>query len=154
MKIINIIILIGLIVWLFSCNSADNSYQVASPDGKIVVKFEVVQKQAYYSVLKNKNHLILPSKLGLRFQEMKPLGDHVEVISIQEKSFNETWEQAWGERRLIENKYDELTIKLRETNGKGRNFYIIFRAFNDGIGFRYHIPEQGNISEFKKRAAL
>ncbi|MBA7525107.1 Glucan 1,4-alpha-glucosidase SusB [subsurface metagenome] len=149
MKIINIIILIGLIVWLFSCNSADNSYQVASPDGKIVVKFEVVQKQAYYSVLKNKNHLILPSKLGLRFQEMKPLGDHVEVISIQEKSFNETWEQAWGERRLIENKYDELTIKLRETNGKGRNFYIIFRAFNDGIGFRYHIPEQGNISEFK-----
>jgi len=34
-----------------------------------------------------------------------------------------------------------------EDNEPGRKINVIFRAYNDGIGFRYNIPKQNNLTE-------
>ena len=148
MKAIRILIFLGLAAGMISCRQEPDSWQITSPDGKIIMKFEIVQGQAYYSVTKNNKPVIMLSKVGFEFKEMLPLGHHVKVVDTLVSSFNETWEQVWGERWLVENKYDELILNLEEYNGEQRKFSIVYRVFNDGVGFRYSIPEQAGISDF------
>ena len=37
-------------------------------------------------------------------------------------------------------------IQLQEIDSLRRKLTIVFRVFNDGVGFRYEIPEQENVS--------
>ena len=37
--------------------------------------------------------------------------------------------------------YRELAITLREKGGAARTFSVVFRAFDDGVGFRYLLPQ-------------
>src|SRR5208283_2712804 len=60
-------------------------------------------------------------------------------------SFNQTWEQPWGEIRQVVNRYHELIVHLKEAANLQRNLDIIFRVYNDGFGFRYVFPKQNNL---------
>ena len=142
MRILKLVITVIIIISLFACKSRNQKYTILSPDGNISVIIENIQGQLYYSVSKNRNPVILPSKLGFKIKDQKQLGNQVKIIKSEARSFNETWEQPWGEKRLIENKFDEITIYTQEFNGSKRKLNIIFRAYNDGIGFRYEIPQQ------------
>jgi alpha-glucosidase len=136
---------------LLSCQSANVPVNktAASPDGNIVVLLETRKGKVYYSVKKGGKDCIGKSRLGFRFQNMPDLGDHVKITGSESRFFNETWEQPWGEKRLIENKYDELTVHLKETRNLRRELNLVFRVYNDGFGFRYEIPRQANIDSFK-----
>ena len=57
--------------------------------------------------------------------------------------FSESWNPVWGEESVIENNYNEMTVDLvQEAIAPGREISIVFRVFNDGIGFRYEFPRQ------------
>ncbi|MBN2763606.1 MAG: glycoside hydrolase family 97 N-terminal domain-containing protein, partial [Bacteroidales bacterium] len=147
MKAFNIA-LTGLILFIItSCrlNPLPQKYTVLSPDGKIHISVEIIKGQVFYSASKDSMPIIDKSRLGFEFKNMAPLGNKVSIMNIESGTFNETWEQPWGERRLVENRYDELTVFLRERNGLKRSFNIIFRVFNDGFGFRYEIPGRETI---------
>ena len=58
------------------------------------------------------------------------------------RSVDETWEQPWGERRYVRNRYNELRAAPRREDGAGRRLDVVFRVFDDGVGFRYEFPEQ------------
>ncbi|MEZ5149436.1 MAG: glycoside hydrolase family 97 N-terminal domain-containing protein [Bacteroidales bacterium] len=60
---------------------------------------------------------------------------------------NETWEMPWGENRNVINHYHELIINLKESQPPQRKMNLIFRVYNDGIGFRYEFPEQENFTK-------
>jgi alpha-glucosidase len=135
------------IILISACNR-NQVKEVRSPDGKISVRFEVIKGKPFYTVSKDGKQILLPSRLGFQFKDMPPLEDHLEIVSTESRSFNETWEQVWGESRLVENKFDELSIEFKEKEHDGRKFSIVFRVFNDGVGFRYIIPEQTGLSSF------
>lgn len=119
--------------------------KVVSPDGKITVSFHINQEQAYYSVSRDQSPILLDSRLGFTFNNMPPLDKGFEITGSDTSSFNQTWEQPWGEKRFINNHYHELVIHLKETKGLNRSLDVIFRVFNDGFGFRYIFPKQNNI---------
>jgi alpha-glucosidase len=146
------LLIAGIIVSiLFSCKSANVSVNktAASPDGNIIISVGTRKGKVYYSVKKGNKALIGKSRLGFRFQNMTELGNHVKITGSESRFFNETWEQPWGEKRLIENKYDELTVHLKEKKDLKRELNLVFRVYNDGFGFRYEIPRQANIDSFK-----
>jgi hypothetical protein len=123
MKKIGYKIAITFIVSLLFTSCAaftDNSYHVSSPDG--MLKFEVYtsQGQLYYKVNDGETEVFQESKLGLKFKNHSPLGEKLEVISSSNQSNNTTWEQPWGEKRLIEDRYEELLLELQETNGDNK----------------------------------
>src|SRR5690606_21562364 len=72
----------------------------------------------------------------------------------EKSSFDETWKPVWGEETEIRNHYNEMKRELQESTGKQRKLNLIFRAFDDGIGFRYEFPEQANLTEFEIAAEL
>src|SRR6266699_1520441 len=39
-------------------------------------------------------------------------------------------------------------LRLPEGASPSRLFVVVFRAFNDGVGFRYELPEQPGLGEF------
>lgn len=130
---------------ILSCSQSDQQETVLSPDEKISFSLKTLSGQLVYEVKKENKIIIAPSKLGFRFKDMPELGNSVKIINTSRNSFNETWEQPWGEKRLIENRYEELVVYLQEKKSPKRIFNVIIKVFNDGIGFRYVIPEQKDI---------
>ena len=139
-KILSIILAITVI----SCNSNNNN-NLSSPDGKINIDFKIENGVAIYSVKKNNSIIVNDSEMGILFSNGTDLSGNLSIISSDEKSFNEDWYPLYGEEEKINNHYNELKISL--TNQKNE-FDIIFRAYDDGIAFKYVVPEQKNFSNY------
>ena len=125
------------------------SLTLASPDGKNVILFGLIHGRAYYSLRHDNVDVLLPSALGFTFKDAPPLQDGLQIIAHSASSFDETWQQPWGEVKNIRDHHNELRVSLREQGPNAREFNIVFRAFDDGIGFRYELPQQPNLQEFQ-----
>jgi len=100
-----------------------------------------------YSVLRDGNVVIAPSRLGMMFTHVPKFERNLEIAKQANASFDETWEQPWGERREIRNHYNELTVTLREKTGLKRDFDVVFRLYDDGLGFRYAFRRQPGLEQ-------
>ena len=56
-------------------------------------------------------------------------------------SFDQTWEEPWGEYSTIRNHYDELKVNFDKSKWMKRRMTVVFRIFDDGVGFRYELPD-------------
>ena len=139
-----------LSVLLFSCsNKNDWQTAVASPDSTIKVEFKLAEKgEPTYLVTFKNNEVIKKSTLGsFDLKDMASLKENFEIINATKSNFSEVWEMPWGEQTKVENNYNELKIELQEKTDLKRKLTIVFRVYNDGLGFRYEFPEQENLSE-------
>lgn len=143
MKVKSLLILVT-VAFLFSCTATQNqSETVSSPEGKNSIQFELVNGVPYYSVSNNGKAVINPSKMGFVFSDDDTFNSNFEIINSQTSDFDETWEQVWGEKQHIRNNYNQLSVMLQEQNGKKRKMEIQFRAFDDGVAFRYIFSGNG-----------
>ena len=78
--------------------------------------------------------------------------EQLSIDDIDTHYSKEKWEQVWGEQRVILNEYNELVITVLSNDNSVNSDFISmkvrFRLFNDGLGFRYEIPEQHGIDNF------
>ncbi|WP_298580779.1 glycoside hydrolase family 97 protein [uncultured Luteimonas sp.] len=99
-----------------------------------------------YAVLREGRAVIAPSRLGMLFTDVPKFERNLEIAAQRQRRFDETWEQPWGERREIRNHYNELTVTLRERSGPRRDFDVVFRLYDDGLGFRYAFRDQPGLA--------
>jgi alpha-glucosidase len=123
--------------------------QVASPDGALTVTFALQDGRPYYEAARFNRDIIKPSRLGFLIKGQQPLADSFAVVDNRVTSFDETWTQPWGEKKDIRNHYNELRVDLKETTAQPRAMTLVFRVFDDGVGFRYEIPAQPNLQQFE-----
>lgn len=141
---VKIIIGFVLAALLFAaCSEKNIQTEISSPKNKNTIHFELVDGVPYYSVKHGNVDVISPSKMGFVFKNDDALISGFEVVETKTSTFDETWEQVWGEKRFIRNNYNQLTVTLQEKAGQKRKLEIQFRAFDDGVAFRYLFPEQG-----------
>lgn len=125
------------------------SQELKSPDGSLTMVFALQSNgtPSYSLTYKNKT-VIKPSTLGLELKnDKKSLSNDFEVVSVNNASFDETWNPVWGEVKSIRNHYNEMAVTLNQ-KGTDRRMLIRFRLFDDGLGFRYEFPEQKNLTYF------
>jgi alpha-glucosidase len=127
---------------------AGQSVQVASPDGRTVVTIETSEDGLFYSVDRDGWKVILPSRMGFEFRDAPALRDSLEMTGTARASVDETWEQPWGQVARVRDHHNELRVSVAETSTAGRRFEVVFRAFDDGVGFRYELPEQEGLQSF------
>src|SRR5439155_21349735 len=48
----------------------------------------------------------------------------------------------------VRDHHNELRVSVVEAAAPARRFAVVFRVFNDGVGFRYEFPEQPGFGEF------
>ena len=123
--------------------AAAESLTLASPDGKITVTVSDDGGRATYAVAFDGEQVIAPSLLGMLFAEHHGFERGMAIAGSTRASQDTTWEQPWGERRLVRDQHNELAVTFRtETDGPARDITVRFRAFDTGIGFRYELKEQ------------
>ncbi len=131
---------------LASCEESKD-LTVNSPDGSIHLQVGEENGRIYYTVNKQKQQVLDKSFLGFELQSGR-LDQNLKIKDIKHSKFHETWDQVWGEEITVDNTYNQLSVDVEESDGLKRQFSIVFRIFNDGIGFRYVFPEQENLKDF------
>ncbi|WP_062128206.1 glycoside hydrolase family 97 protein [Geofilum rubicundum] len=121
--------------------------ELKSPDGHVVLQFEVKQGVPVYQLSFNKQAVIEESRLGLELKDMEDLLDGFVLENTERSAFDETWEPVWGEWKSIRNHYNEMAVTLNQPS-TNRKMTVRFRLFNDGLGFRYEFPEQDELIYF------
>jgi alpha-glucosidase len=100
-----------------------------------------------YRVTRLGKPVIDESRLGFLFTDAPEMLRNFAVAGQTSRSSDTNWEEPWGEYRTIRNRYNELTVNFDETSALKRRMTVQFRVYDDGIGFRYDIPKQPNLTQ-------
>ena len=140
---------LSLALLLTAVTSAQAQVRVASPDGRNQVTAQIHEGKLYYSVQRDGRPLLMPSLLGIEFQGAPPLRDSLLLVDTTRSTVDETWTQPWGEVARVRDHHNELKLSVAEAAAPNRQFTVAFRVFNDGVGFRYEVPDQPNLKDFE-----
>lgn len=114
---------------------------VKSPDGTIAVDFQRTDSSITYAVSVDGRQLIAPSLLGFDAEGLTPSSGA--TMTVTRSSIDSVWTQPWGENKEIREHYNEMAVTLADS---ALSMTIRFRAFDDGIAFRYEWDAQGRDS--------
>ncbi len=130
--------------------SAQPIADVAAPNDRLRVAVHLTDRGVpTYRVTYDGQTLVAPSRLGVVLSGSDTLGVGMKVLGAETTSHDTTWTQPWGEVETIRNRYRELRLPLQESHGAERRMTLVFRVFNDGVGFRYAWPEQPHLGAFQ-----
>lgn len=132
--------LLFIMAWLAS---SANAHRVSSPDGRLRVNIETgADGIPLYSIEYDETQVLRCSRLGLLMEEAR-LDCGFTIEEVSRSATDEWWQPVWGEYSRIRCNYNEMTLKLVQKHEKqDRVMQICFRVFNNGVGFRYILPEQ------------
>src|SRR5437867_6631406 len=136
------------LTFAYTLGAAQARVRVTSPDGRNQVTIEIHDGALAYSVDRDGRAVLLPSRLGFAFQGAPPLADGLRMVDTSRSTVDETWTQPWGEVARVRDHHNELRVSVTEVAPPGRRFTVVFRVFNDGVGFRYELPAQPGLGEF------
>ncbi len=118
---------------------APDSADLASPHEGHLLRFELHEGRPTYSLLRGNDTLIGRSSLGLRLADGR-LDRDFRILKITRRSHAGSWVQPWGEDSLVEDVYREMVVSLKARRDKRQRLDLIFRAYDDGVAFRYCLP--------------
>ena len=126
--------------------SAALGAELASPDGNVTVTVEVKRLdqrdgRLVYCVSYKGKPILIESGLGLDL-DTGPLTDGLAIAGRTTSRHDSRWTPVYGERSSVRDHYHGLTLSLRETGSPHRLFRVLFRVYNEGVAFCYHLPEQ------------
>lgn len=127
---------------------APASAAVKSPDGRLVVTLRTDgEGRPEYSIDRDGRPVVGWSRLGFILAEAPRLERNFELLDQAARGFDDTWEQPWGERRYVRDHGNELRVTLAERGGERRRLVVLFRVFDQGVGFRYEFPRQKGLDQ-------
>ncbi|WP_276480164.1 glycoside hydrolase family 97 protein [Paraflavitalea pollutisoli] len=101
-----------------------------------------------YAVHYDQQPIIAPSRMGFSLTDDSTFYKDFELVNTSRRSVDESWQPVWGEVKTIRDRHEELTVALRQRKAPSRLLNIVFRVFEDGVGFRYEFPRQPNLKYF------
>lgn len=164
--IIKKLVLVAASLFLFAPMMVQAAESVASPNGNVVVTFDVKDGIPVYKMGYKGRAAVKESRLGLElFSENGRHDFNAETLhaasaidksslyngfvlsSATKSSADNTWSPVWGETRSIRNHYNELAVTLTQPQND-RYIIVRFRVYDEGVGFRYEFPQQKNLNYF------
>ena len=127
--------------------------RLKSPGGEISVGFSCDAGGLNWSLERKGRTLVEPSSLGLVFSGFKTVGRSelgaMKVVGSETRSSDTTWTTRLYRREQVRDNYNELSVSLEEIESPHRRLGIVFRAYDEGVAFRYVIPEQEGVLGFE-----
>jgi alpha-glucosidase len=121
--------------------------QVESPGRVLAVEITLDEGRIDYAVRRFGEPVIAPSRLGFLLRDGGKLERHFELVEQSSRQVDDSWEQPWGERRFVRNRFHELRMRFAESINQRRALDVVFRVYDDGLGFRYEFPQQAALSD-------
>jgi alpha-glucosidase len=137
---------LALLLMMGSCQQKAKSWQLDSPGHKIRVEVSMPDplgsEGLFYTVFIKANGsyaaVMDPSPLGIEREDGRFV-EHLELLSVEEKQdVQEHYALVCGKKKECNPAFNSIQINLR--NQEKKEVSLIFRAYGDGIAFRYHFP--------------
>ena len=160
-------LLLSALLMLSVSAFAQKQYTLQSPDGKITVTVseeadtsilllhsltkpscELIEYRLRYSVKHEETVVLAKSDIAMMVDIGKVgcpvLGaeDASSIVSAETRSVDQTIQTNFYKRNKIQDQYNELILNCKDKNIKGK-YKVIFRAYNDGVAYRFE-------TDFKK----
>jgi alpha-glucosidase len=144
-------------IFLFSAfGSQASGATLTSPDGRLVLTIEMVTNTATppveelaYRVTFRGKPLVENSAMRLELEGQSPLGPGFRIVNAAPSSEDQSYTLVAGKTSQVRTHFNALRVDLEEAGGLGRKFTMEARAYDDAIAFRYVVPEQIPIREFR-----
>lgn len=130
-----------------ACFAKDATIQ--SPNGNITITISDQQATPSYKISFNGKDVIENSALGFEFKQQAAFAEGFTITDVNNSQHNSQWQQPWGERQTIIDKHNELAVTFKKPAPQGGTYTVRFRAFNDGVGFRYEVPKQAGFENIE-----
>lgn len=121
-----------------SVKAGEKNYKLSSPDGKLKVEVSA-EKQLSYCILADQDTLLSWSEIGLEWNNEKSQDKKTKIISNKTTKNHEVINAPFYRSNTLTVDYNEMALKM-----KG-NFGVIFRAYNEGIAYRFYTTEKNDI---------
>ncbi|SKC83977.1 glycoside hydrolase family 97 protein [Ohtaekwangia koreensis] len=115
----------------------NEEWNLLSPDKKVCVTVSSKSNQLHYTVSYEKRVALESSPLGI-VRDDQQFSSNLKFVSKKENTIDEKYTLSVGRRLQCHNHANELTLTFENENKK--QVYIILRAYNDGMAYRYHFP--------------
>ena len=119
------------------------SHEITSPNGKIkaTVTFDESNGTLAFQATSGETPVFEESPLGILTDKAK-FTTGLKFVGAANARIDETYTLPQGKVSTYHNKANELTLALEKD---GHKLNVIFRAYDEGIAFRYAIPGTGDI---------
>lgn len=124
-------------------------FKTISPDANINLTVNLTTNgEISYSVNYKNKEVVLPSSLSMKLKEPNVDLYRFTLVKIDSSVFDQTWNTVWGEYSSIRDYHKEIRLQLQQKDSPGILLNIVFRVFNEGVGFRYEFPQQKDFTHF------
>ncbi|SDM56136.1 glycoside hydrolase family 97 protein [Allokutzneria albata] len=126
---------------------ASGRITVRSPNGLLRVAVVVANGRLRYEVVRRGRVLVGSSGLGLDLAGRPSLTSGLVVESVERRTIDESWRPVWGSDAVIRNHAEECVLRTVQSSS-GLRLDVVVRVFDDGVGFRYHLPAQAGLGSY------
>ncbi len=119
--------------------SARSPFTLTSPDGKLKTEISL-GKNIEYNIMHSNDLMLEKSPISMTLSDGTILGVNSKLARSSSKKVSENIEASVYKRGLVANNYNELTLQF-----KG-DFNLVFRAYNDGIAYRFIVKKRSAFS--------
>ncbi len=152
------------------CQTAVREFALASPDGRQSVKMTIEtcrneasadnggpETRVFYSTFFDGRPVILSSGMDLTFDNgvwERAMGRFIaskrhwlgnfELTDTTMTYRDTVWHNRFGERSAVRDAFNGIILHFARNDGSGYRIDIEMRAYDEGIAFRYRLPEQDN----------
>lgn len=124
-------------------------YTLSSPGKVHVIEISLNSDGSLHArILGNQRVIVEDMTFGNVFQNGGSLESKLTIESVQRGQTDERYIVPVGKNTHIRNHYNSLTVNLAESKALKRQFAVEFRAYEDGVAFRYLFPDQPSLNEF------
>src|SRR3569833_1373328 len=129
---------LAIALFVFFLHDARAQQDVTAEMNKVRLTFNVDREGTpVYSLSYAGKPVIKPSRMGFKLDKDSVFYKGFEVIGLDKTTADNTWQPVWGEVGHIRDHYTQLVAHLQQRGGARRRMDIVFRVFEDGVGFRF-----------------
>ena len=140
-----------------AAQSVAGAASVTSPDHRLEMRFAVMRNGQQtggsgalaYSVTYNDMPLVENSTLSLDLEGQPPLGTEVHLMNAAPGSGVDDYNPPAGKTSHVRDAWNSIMLTVAEAGERGRTMQVEARAYNDAVAFRYFIPEQAALTDFR-----
>jgi len=122
-------------------------YQLASPDGKTVIEIGT-GGTVQWAVTNGGTRVLEPSDIAMTLTDGETLGKEVTILTAKSRQVNSSFQSINYIKESVADVFNELTLQCKGDYG------IIFRAYDDGVAYRFFTKKKGRLSIVNETAGF
>jgi alpha-glucosidase len=169
---------VATITGVIICGTAfgkENVVSLSSPDGLLNITFRTVEntrnqsgrrnaggegtvsnvrttERLVYEISYKSKPLMEHSAMGLELEGSRVLGECVGIVGRRFSEGTDEYRLITGRVSSVRERYNAVTIETVEECGSLRRMNVEARAYNDAVAFRYVVPEQKSMTEYRLKS--